>query len=52
MSARRLIPVVRVHLTAAGLFEREFDRLPEPFEQADGRLAGVGEERVDQAGAE
>ena len=32
--------------------ERELERLAQALEQRDGRLAGVGEQRVDQAGAE
>jgi hypothetical protein len=43
---------VRVHLAAAGLLAREDDLVPEPLEHGDGRLPGLREERVVQAGDE
>ncbi len=43
---------VVVHLAAAGLVHRELDRVPEPLEQADHGPAGLGEDRVVEAGDE
>jgi hypothetical protein len=36
------VTAVRMHLAAARLLQRELHRLPEPFEQVDSRLAGIG----------
>jgi hypothetical protein len=41
-----------VHLPAAGLLTPELDLVAEPFEHPDDGLAGLGRERVGQAGDE
>jgi hypothetical protein len=47
-----LVAGVEVHLAAAGLGEGKLDLVPEPLEHLDGRPAGLGEERVVEAGYE
>ena len=46
------VAAVGVHLATTGLLEGELDGLAEALEDLDRRLAGVGEERVDQARGE
>src|SRR5436305_770334 len=47
-----LVAGVVVHLPATGLRLGEFDRVAEPFEQPDHRAAGLGKDRVVEAGEE
>jgi hypothetical protein len=47
-----LIAGVEVHLTAAGLFEREIDRVAQPLQQPHHRTPGLGENRIVETGDE
>src|SRR5262249_49687222 len=46
------VAAVRVELPTARLLERELERLTKPLEQPHRRLAGVGEQAVDETRAE
>jgi len=46
------VPRVQVHLSTAGLLEREDDLVAKPLEYPDDRFSGVGKDRVVHAGDE